>query len=242
MQPPGYTGGVAMTIASDIAYAVIPARSGSVRIPRKNLANFGGEPAISLAIKIARDSSVFSRIIVSTDDEEIASCASRSGAEIIWRPKELCDSFTPLQPVVKHAIEHSPYADLICLVLATAVFLDPNRLRYAYEILKKDARLDYAIGISRFESPPQRALVRNSDGCISMQSPEYLLSRSQDMPNLYHDAGQFSFGRKQAWLSDRHSFVANTYGIELGRLEAIDIDVPEDLEFAQRIFDLRSVL
>ena len=222
--------------------AIIPARRGSVRIPRKNLADFGGEPAVSQVLKTAKDSKVFNRVVVSTDDEEIADQANRGGAEIIWRPAELSDGITPLQPVVRHAIENSPYADFVCLILATAVFLDPSRLRAAYEILQKNISLDYVIGVCRYDSPPQRALLRDDDGFISMRYPEFLLSRSQDLPKMYHDAGQFSFGRRAAWLSDSHSFRAKTHGIELSRLESIDIDEPEDLLFAQRLFSLRDAL
>lgn len=222
------------------AFAVIPARGGSVRVPRKNMADFGGKPAVAHVIQIAKDCNAFERVAVSTDDKEIADYALSSGAEVIQRPPNLADGFTPLQPVVAHAIQQMPEADFICLILATAIFLRPESLRLAHSMLIEDSNLDYAIGVRRFDSPPQRGILLDEAGFVSMKSPEFINSRSQDLKPLYHDAGQFSFGRRIAWLSSRPSFMARTRGIELLRSEAIDIDEPEDLVFARLLFDAKN--
>ena len=220
--------------------AVIPARGGSLRIPKKNLADFGGKPAIARVIEIARCSRIFERIVISTDDLEIASEAEVAGAAVIHRPQELSDDFTPLQPVVVHAINQVPTAQFVCLILATAILLRPERLRVAYSMLLKDPQLDYVIGIRRFGSPPQRGITLDEQGFVSMQSPEFLNARSQDLTPLYHDAGQFSFGRRKSWLSGQSSFVMRTRAIELSRGEAVDIDEPDDLIFARRLFEAES--
>lgn len=219
------------------ALAVIPARGGSFRVPGKNLADFGGKPAIARVIQIAKDSGVFGRITVSTDDAAIAACAKTEGAEVIERPAELSDSFIPLMPVVTHAMDAVPEAEFVCLILATAILLRPERLARAYEMLTEDPSLDYAIGIRRFDSPYQRGILLDEHGFVSMRSPEYFNSRSQDLTPLYHDAGQFSFGRRAAWASGRESFMMRTQGIELPRGESVDIDEPADLEFARLLFE-----
>lgn len=219
------------------ALAVIPARGGSLRIPRKNLADFGGKPALQHVIQIVRESGVFESVAVSTENEEIADQALLSGAEVIQRPLDLSDDFTPIQPVVEHAIRKMPETEFVCLILATAVLLRPERLKMAHNMLVKDPKLDYVIGVRRFESPPQRGIMLDEQGFISMQSPEFLNTRSQDLEPLYQDAGQFSFGRRVAWLSGRPSFITRTRGIELPRSEAIDIDDFEDLNFARLLFD-----
>jgi len=218
------------------AIAVIPARGGSVRIPGKNLADFGGVPSITRVVQIAHESSIFNRVIVSTDDKNIAKCAAKAGAEIIERSAELADNLTPIQPVVANVIAAAPEATHICLILATAVLLLPKRLNHALDMLSADPHLDFVIGIRKFESPPQRGFRLNNQGYVEMDSPEYFNTRSQDLPTLYHDAGQFSFGNREAWLSGKASFMMRTRGIELPRWEAVDIDEPEDLDFARLIF------
>ncbi|KAA5606046.1 pseudaminic acid cytidylyltransferase [Roseospira marina] len=218
------------------AVAVIPARGGSRRIPRKNLALFEGRPALTRVIDTVRDSGVFHAIRVSTDDAEVADTARAAGAEVVARPATLADDHTPLMPVVQHAIETEGEAALVCLVLATAVLLKPERLAAAHAALLADPTLDYVIGLRRFDSPPQRALVRDGDGRVAMMDPTTFNTRSQDLTPLYHDAGQFSFGRRGAWETGKPSFTARTLGVELPRWEAIDIDEPDDLAFARLLF------
>jgi len=221
--------------------AVIPARGGSVRIPDKNLADFDGEPAVARVIAVARDSGVFDEIVVSTDDNLIANCAKNAGAEVVPRPANLSDGMTPLQPVVVHAMSEYPDAEYTCLLLATAVMLRPDRLAQAMSLLTTTPDLDYVIGVRRFDSPPERGLLLDPQGFVSMKSPQFFNFRSQDLEPIYHDAGQFSFGRRAAWFSGGASFSMKTKGIVLPRDEAIDIDEPEDLDFAQLVFRARQL-
>jgi N-acylneuraminate cytidylyltransferase len=139
-------------------------------------------------------------------------------------------------------MEDYPDSDFVCLLLATAVLLRPERLAVAMALLGENPDLDYAIGVRRFDSPPQRGLLLNAQGFVSMQSPQFFSARSQDLEPMYHDAGQFSFGRREAWLSGGASFMMRTKGIVLPRDEAIDIDEPQDLDFARLVFRARTLL
>ena len=216
--------------------AVIPARGGSRRIPGKNMIEFGAKPALAHVIGIALESGVFDGVVVSTDDTLIAECARSEGAQVIERPVELSDDYTPIQPVIIHAVDSEPQAEIVCLVLSTAILLAPERLRRAHEMLLEDPSLDFVIGVRQFESPPQRGLLLNKDGFVSMRSPEMFDKRSQDLTPLFYDAGQFAFGRREAWVSGKPSFTSRTRAIELPRWEAVDIDEPEDLVFAKLLF------
>lgn len=220
--------------------AVIPARGGSRRIPGKNMIEFGSKPALAHAIGLVLQSGVFDGVLVSTDDPQIAECARSEGAQVIDRPAELSDDYTPIQPVIVHAIDSAPNAEVVCLVLSTAILLAPERLRRAHKILLSDQSLDFVIGVRRFESPPQRGLLLDKNGFVSMQSPEMFNKRSQDLPALFHDAGQFAFGRREAWVSGKPSFTSRTRAVELPRWEAVDIDDPEDLIFAKLLFKLNN--
>jgi len=222
------------------AIAVIPARGGSRRIPGKNLIEFGSKPALAHSIGIALESGVFDRVLVSTDDPDIAKCASDEGAEVVDRPAELSDDFTPILPVIVHAIQSAPQAEVVCLVMATAILLSPERLRCAHKILTLDPSLDYVVGVRRFDTPPQQALLLDQDGLVSMQSPEMFEKRSQDLPALFYDAGQFSFGRREAWVAGKLSFTSRTQSIQLPRWEAVDIDEPEDLAYAKILFEMQA--
>ena len=217
--------------------AIIPARGGSERIPLKNMSDFGGKPALHRVISIAKESDIFEKIIVSTDNSIIADYAISIGVDIIRRPDKLSDNLTPIQPVIAHALSKMPDFEFACMILPTAVLLHPKRLQSAKALLSRYQELDFAIGIRRYDSPPQRALFLDNQGNVKMEQPEMFHKRSQDLRKLYFDAGQFSFGTRTAWLSGKPSFLLRTRGIELSRIESIDIDEPEDLEFAQRLFD-----
>ena len=220
--------------------AVIPARGGSRRIPGKNMIEFGAKPALAHVIGIALESGVFDGVVVSTDDTLIAECARSEGASVVERPAELSGDYIPIQPVINHAVDTEPQAKIVCLVLSTAILLAPKRLGCAHQMLLSDPSLDFVIGVRQFESPPQRGLFLNEDGLVSMQSPEMFDKRSQDLPPLFYDAGQFSFGRREAWVSGKPSFTSRTRAIELPRWEAVDIDEPEDLVFAELLFKAQN--
>ena len=184
---------------------VIPARGGSKRIPRKNIRDFCGKPAIAWPIEAARQSGCFDRIVVSTDDEEIAQVAGDWGAEVpFMRPPELSDDLTATRPVVNHAIRQiendSGRPDYVCCLYATAVFVHSEDLQSALEMVAQPG-VDFAFSVTSFPYPIQRALRITQENRVEMFHPEYRLSRSQDLENAYHDAGQFYWGRNEAWLN-----------------------------------------
>ncbi len=220
--------------------AVIPARGGSKRIPQKNIKDFCGKPIIAWSIEAARASGCFERIIVSTDDRQIAEIAAEYGAETPFlRPAELCDDHTPTAPVIAHAIqwhrEHAFDPKFVCCIYATAPFIQADDLNAGLSLLTgSDA--DYAFAITGFDFPIQRAVRINASGRIEMLNPEHLNTRSQDLPEAFHDAGQFYWGRADAWLEGRPLLSDRALPVLLPRYRVQDIDTPEDWIHAESMF------
>lgn len=222
--------------------AVIPARGGSKRIPRKNIKEFCGKPMIAWSIEAAQESGSFDRIIVSTDDEEIATVAERWGAEVPFtRPANLSDDYTGTIPVVAHAIqtlvEEGMRFSAVCCLYATAPFVQAEHLRRGHELLAS-SDVDYAFSVTSYAFPIQRALRLNSDGRVDMLHPEYFLTRSQDLEEAFHDAGQFYWGRPHAWLNQRPIFSSAALPVLLPRYCVQDIDTPEDWRYAELMFQV----
>lgn len=220
--------------------AVIPARGGSKRIPRKNVREFCGRPIIAWSIQAARDSLCFDRIIVSTDDAEIADVARAAGAEVPFvRPAALADDHTGTMPVISHAIEwqrsHGAAPDAVCCLYATAAFVRSVDLRAGLDALEASGA-DYAFTVTTFASPIQRALRLTSAGRLAMFEPERFATRSQDLETAYHDAAQFYWGRCEAWLRNRPIFSADAVPIVLPRHRVQDIDSLEDWTRAEWLF------
>lgn len=220
--------------------AVIPARGGSKRIPRKNVRAFGGRPMLAWSIAAAQDSGCFDRIVVSTDDPEIAEVARRCGAEVPFlRPAHLADDHTPTVPVIAHAIEwqqaHGESPEAACCIYATAPFVRAEDLRRGWEMLR-DGGVDYAFSVTRYAFPIQRAIRITAKGRVAMFQPEHLNTRSQDLEEAFHDAGQFYWGRAQAWLEGRPIFSDASAPVILPRHRVQDIDTPEDWERAEWLF------
>jgi N-acylneuraminate cytidylyltransferase len=225
-----------------MSIAVIPARGGSKRIPRKNIKLFCGKPIIAYSIEAARASQVFDEVIVSTDDDEIAAVAQKYGAETPFRrPAELSDDHATTAPVIAHAIrwyqENRGPIEFVCCIYATAPFLQPEFLRGGLELLKADPQADFAFGVTSYASPIFRALKLNPDGTVLMFWPDYELTRSQDLPEAWHDAGQFYWGRTNSFLNRDGVFSARSYPVVLPRYLVQDIDTPEDWELAERMFE-----
>jgi N-acylneuraminate cytidylyltransferase len=221
--------------------AIIPARGGSKRIPRKNIKSFCGKPMIAWSIETARAAAIFDAILVSTDDDEIASVAEANGADVPFRrPADLANDQTPTLPVIAHAVqwfeEHRGPVEFACCIYATAPFLQAQFLREGLELLKAHADAEFAFSITSYAFPIFRALKRNADGMVGMFWPENELKRSQDLPEAWHDAGQFYWGRKQAFYSRLGVFSARSYPVVLPRHTVQDIDTPEDWERAERMF------
>ena len=219
--------------------AVIPARGGSKRIARKNIKDFCGKPMIAWSIAAARDSGCFDRILVSTDDEEIMAVAEAHGAEAPFcRPAELADDFTPTVPVIAHAVEwvgRTALVERACCIYATAPLLCSDDLIRGCAMLDGGER-DYAFSVTTFPFPIQRALRLDDRGHVAMVDPAHRETRSQDLEEAYHDAGQFYWGRAEAWLAQRPIFAARSAAVVLPRKRVQDIDVPEDWDRAELMF------
>lgn len=219
--------------------AIIPARGGSKRIPRKNIREFGGKPMIAWPIAAAAQSGLFEHVIVSTDDEEIAGIARAAGAEVPFvRPPELSDDHAGTSDVVAHALGWAQGEGLeveaACCLYATAAFVAAGDLAAARALLSEAC--DYSFSAVRYAHPPQRGFLRHADGSPELVQPEHRATRTQDLPPVFHDAGQFYWGTRAAWLEGRPIFGARSRFVELPAWRAVDIDRPEDWEMAERIF------
>lgn len=192
------------------------------------------------SIEAARQSGCFDRIIVSTDDSEIADVARNCEADVPFvRPAELSDDRIGTAAVILHAVEWmNRNGDLpreVCCIYATAPFLQPSDLQNGLEILRRTGA-DYAFSVTKFAFPIQRALRITPANRIEMFSPEHILSRSQDLEEAWHDAGQFYWGKTEAWMNNRPIFSAGSAPVILPRHRVLDIDTPEDWAEAELMF------
>lgn len=220
--------------------AVIPARGGSKRIPRKNIRPFCGKPMIAWSIEAAQASGCFDRIIVSTDDSEIAAAARGLGADVPFiRPTHLADDHAETIPVIRHAVEWSAMngirPDLVCCIYATAPFLQPDDLIRGMLALTESG-CDYAFAVTGYTSPIQRALRIRQDERVEMLQPENFHCRSQDLEATFHDAGQFYWGTTSAWIAELPVFSSNTVPVVLPSHRVQDIDTIEDWLRAEWLF------
>ena len=219
---------------------IIPARGGSKRIPRKNIRDFCGKPMIAWSIEAARVSGLFDSIVVSTDDEEIASISLKFGADVPFlRPKELSDDFTGTIPVVVHAINWFNSRDIkfrhVCCLYATAPFIDPSDMESALDILLSYSHDKFAFSATSYASPIQRALgLDRATGRAFMYDSDQFMKRSQDLEPSYHDAAQFYWASASAWLETKNIFEDSIPYI-LPRWRVQDIDTEEDFTRAELI-------
>lgn len=224
--------------------AVIPARGGSKRIPRKNIRAFCGKPIIAYSISAALDTGLFDQVVVSTDDDEIASVARTFGAATPFvRPKEIADDFTGTNAVVKHTVswftERNHDVTHACCIYATAPLIQPHFITEGYEALAaSDAA--FAFSVTSYAFPIQRALRLIADGRVDSIYPEHRMTRSQDLEHAYHDAGQFYWGTARAFLDDTPLFSPRSIGVVLPRFLVQDIDTPEDWEQAEWMYQAMS--
>ena len=217
--------------------AIIPARGGSKRIPRKNIRPFCGKPIIAYSIEAALSSGVFDRVLVSTDDEEIAEVASKFGAEIPFiRPAALADDLTGTHDVVKHASarlqDQGESPTQACCIYATAPFVRAEDIKRGLDMLI-NAGKSYAFSVTSFEFPIQRAISISEDGGVIPVDPVAIRMRSQDLQETYHDAGQFYWGTTQAYLDDEPLFSPVSLPVVLPRYRVQDIDTLEDWHRAE---------
>jgi pseudaminic acid cytidylyltransferase len=220
--------------------AVIPARGGSKRIPRKNIKSFCGKPMIAWSIDAALQSGCFDHVMVSTDDAEIAEVARQCGAQVPFiRPTTLSDDHTGTIPVIRHAIEwfneRGQASDQVCCIYATAPFIGAADIRRGLDILT-EAGSDYAFAVTKYPFPIQRAIRITDQGRVAMFDAEHFNTRSQDLEEAYHDAGQFYWGRATAWLTGKVIFSPHSAAIQLPRYRVQDIDTVEDWKMAEYLF------
>ena len=219
--------------------AIIPARGGSKRIPRKNIKLFCSKPLIAYSIEVALESGLFSRVIVTTDDEEIAKVAREYGAETPFiRPKELSDDFSTSGDAVTHALEYlhaeGEEFEYICTLYATAPFIQAGYLKEGYEVLKNsDAKMAFSVTSMPF--PIQRTFKITKEGRCQMFTPEHFTARSQDLEEAYQDAGQFYWENVNKKFSDI-PFGEESIPIVLPRELVQDIDTPEDFRRAELMY------
>lgn len=212
--------------------AVIPARGGSKRIPRKNIKIFHGKPMIGWSIEAAKCSGLFDQIVVSTDDTEIASVAKQFGAEVPFvRPVSLANDHAGTSEVIAHAIswaiKQGFELEAVCCIYATAPFVQADDLMRGWQALSS-GEWAYTFSVTDFGSPIFRAFKQNQEGGLEMFFPEYFNTRSQDLPAALHDAGQFYWGRPAAWLEGVRIFDRHSTPVLIPRWRVQDIDTPDD--------------
>ena len=217
---------------------LVPARGGSKRVPGKNVRDFCGVPMIRRSIDAARASGCFSRIVVSTDDARIADVAREAGAEVPFeRPARLADDHATTLDVVRHALDaleaDGAPPEALCCLYATAPFVRPADLVAGREAL---AGADFSMTVTRYAFPIRRALRLNAAHALEMLEPEHYATRSQDLEEALHDAGQFYWGTPAAWRSPASFFERRVAPVELPRWRVLDIDTPEDWTHAEALF------
>lgn len=222
--------------------AVIPARSGSKRIPRKNIKQFYGKPIIAWSIEAAKKSNLFDMIVVSTDDEEIAEIATYYGAVCPFiRPAELSDDYTSTSTVISHAakwlLNSTREVQNICCIYPTAPLLQVEDLKFAKDLMDK-GRWEYVFSATKYEPQILRSFKQGVGGEVEMLFPDYFNSRTQDLPGVYHDAGQFYWGKLNAWTMQKKIFDKHSTFLEIPSWRVKDIDTENDWIEAEQIFKL----
>ena len=220
--------------------AIIPARGGSKRLPGKNIKHFLGKPIIAYSIEAALSLKLFDQVLVTTDSEEIAEVALEYSATVpFMRPPELSDDLTATAPVIEHAVRwlQDQGEDPIhaCCIYATAPFVQSKYLAQGYELLK-DTGCTTSYSVTSFSFPIFRASRIMKDGSLKMFWPEYETTRSQDLPEAYHDAGQFYWLNVKQFLSEKRLYTADSRPVILPRHLVQDIDTLEDWEQAEYMF------
>jgi len=217
--------------------AVIPARGGSKRIPRKNIKNFCGKPMIAWSIEAAKSSGLFEHIIVSTDDAEIAEVAKQWGADAPFiRPAELSNDFAGTTEVVAHATQWAIVqkfeVEAVCCIYATAPFIQASDIIRGWDLIC-GGTWNYVFSATDYAAPIFRSFKQLKNGGIEMYFPENYGSRSQDLPNALHDAGQFYWGRPESWTDMKPDFDANSTVVVIPRWRVQDIDTHDDWRRAE---------
>lgn len=215
--------------------AIITARGGSKRIPRKNIKEFCGKPILCYSIEAAFASQVFDEVMVSTDDAEIAEIARSAGASVpFFRSAEMSGDYASTDDVIMEVLKEYEkrgfFFEAFCCIYPTAPFLTGKRLKDAMDLLET---ADSVMPVVPFSYPPQRGLIVNEQGFVERQFPEYATARSQDLQKIYHDCGQFYACRTAPFMKAGTTDVEKLVPLVLSEMEVQDIDTPEDWEIAE---------
>jgi pseudaminic acid cytidylyltransferase len=221
--------------------AIIPARGGSKRIPRKNIRSFCGKPLIAYSIAAAKACELFDHVIVSTDDEEIRDVANQYGAETPFvRPADLANDHATTVPVIKQAInwvqENIGEVGAACCIYATAPFIQVHALREAHDLMVRKNVSGYVFSATTFPFPIQRAFKVRPNGLVEMFEPNNYMTRSQDLEEAYQDAGQFYWGSAATYMSEKIFFSTDSMAYVLPRHMVQDIDTLEDWRRAELMY------
>ncbi len=225
--------------------ALIPARAGCKRIKNKNIRDFCGKPLIAYTIETALKSNLFDDVVVSTEDAEIAEIARSYGASVPFvRPHELADDFATTREVIDHAIGELQIQGKIyeycCCIYATSPLLKANYLETGLDALNNAPDKSFAFSVAHFDFPVQRALKLTDSGGVGAMFPHFIDTRSQDLVETVHDAGQFYWGKTTAFLSKKVIFSEHAIPILLPRYAVQDIDTEEDWKMAELLFTAQN--
>lgn len=219
---------------------IVPARGGSKRIPGKNIKNFLGRPALSVTLGKVMSSGLFTRILVSTDDLQIAQIALSEGAEVLMRSDELSDDYATTVDVISYSITQlndsiNLESDIVACIYPVTPLLNTDYIVSAARILEQE-NLDYVFSAKEFQSSPARSLTLDSDGKTRMAYPENLNTRTQDLPTYYYDAAMFYLGKANSWLEKKPVLNGNSKFVKVGKYETVDVDDQEDWEILEILY------
>jgi pseudaminic acid cytidylyltransferase len=220
--------------------AVIPARGGSKRIPRKNIKDFAGKPLIQHTIEKAKASGIFDEIYVSTDDGEIKEISISAGALVPFlRSNELSGDNVMTVPVISNFIKEINIDNEtpVCCIYPTAPLLIPDNLTSGLDLLYSNLIIDYVLGVTKYNYPIQRALIEGENGEFTMLNRENLETRSQDLKQMWHDTGTFYWAFAKTWMGG-NSMLFNCAGIKIPSYLVQDIDDEEDWIRAEQLYKL----
>jgi len=227
------------------AIAIIPARGGSKRIPRKNIKLFNNKPMIAWTIERAIESELFEHILVTTDDSEIASVSKNCGATVqSLRLPSLSDDQTTLIEVINYEANKLLRAnfkpsDLLCCLYPVSPLLDFDHVKLGLDMIKKK-KVDFVLSVKEFEQHPLRAFEMDSQGLIQYKFAEYSNTRTQDLRPLYTDAGQFTIAKIETWAKTKTKLEGPILPVLLGKFDVIDIDDAKDWDFTEEIHKIRN--
>ena len=220
--------------------AIIPARAGSKRIKNKNIIDIFGKPMIQRTIEILLKSKIFDMVIVSSDSKKIQNISRKAGAKILFtRPKNLANDFVGTFEVINHAINHLMSINIlpqyVCCVYPTSIMLKPSDIKNSYKKIR-EKNCDFALSVTDYGHPPQRGFYLKNNS-LRVLNKKFYKQRTQDLDKIYHDAGQFYWGKTSSWLKNKFMFSKKCFGLILPRYRAIDIDDKEDLYMLKKVFN-----